>query len=685
MADRHALLIGVPSCDGDLFDPLPAVVSADIRRMSEALSQSGYEIEYCGGSAGKEPTGNRIQAAMLRAVRAAPQGGVLLVYFSGHGVMIGGRPYLVPQDAFAGPDGPDPRSLVPLVPDGLETCRARLVLFVVDACRNNLATSLVPPESGALPYLADGAFVLLNSCQPGQRSLHGQDGSYFTQALAEVLDRRNPARTLGQVVDAVRRHLQRKAARVEGLEQSPDVARSQRGRAVDDPTAVVICEGDEVGDAWRLAVQETPLWNRIGLTESALESVRAVVLDSVAHCADEWLEARECLSKSGLADPWSAPDYPVRVLATLGNCLPREADLSVVEVALLVAVPFLRETAIAAGLRLAANIAPDDFSRTYRDGPRADLEITHAMYEHVCRRAEGLTRRGNTEARDALTMWLVHRWLADRASLWDDHGVVARCERLAGRLAAYASSDLTARELSSVLRDLMQWVDADPDDQRLVERLQAHVFPRSRALGAALWLAGVMAMDPRRMPGVVVDHVGIRAELSLSALHAAAMKVSWKRVPEGVTPAVVCDHPALYAAFTAVVQRAERVRTVLAGHDLDTTLAGGLPARFVIGGLRPEIHDGAPAFDTPLLRFQLSDDKVRELLMGRQLYGEPDLAIRELYQNALDACRYRNIRRQYAQRSGIPVPEEWTGKISIEQGVEPDGRAFIECADNALP
>jgi hypothetical protein len=90
-----------------------------------------------------------------------------------------------------------------------------------------------------------------------------------------------------------------------------------------------------------------------------------------------------------------------------------------------------------------------------------------------------------------------------------------------------------------------------------------------------------------------------------------------------------------------------------------------------------------PVFDTPLLRFRLSDDKVRELLMGKQLYGEADLAIRELYQNALDACRYRRTRRTYSERQERTLPE-WTGTIRLRQGRDIDGREFIECTDNGV-
>jgi hypothetical protein len=75
MTDRTALLIGVPACDNDLFAPIGAVVAADIRRMTDALAQSGYRIRHCGvgDPAGHEPTGNRIRAAILTALREAPR------------------------------------------------------------------------------------------------------------------------------------------------------------------------------------------------------------------------------------------------------------------------------------------------------------------------------------------------------------------------------------------------------------------------------------------------------------------------------------------------------------------------------------------------------------------------------------------------------------------------------------
>ena len=280
-------------------------------------------------------------------------------------------------------------------------------------------------------------------------------------------------------------------------------------------------------------------------------------------------------------------------------------------------------------------------------------------------------------------MWLVHQWLAAQPSLSTDATVTNLCNRLV-RLTAGSGIAFTERELCWTLPILIRCVDGGTDGEAVVEQLSRRVFDRRlRSLGAILLLAGVMAADPRRVPAVVVDHVGIGGEVQISALHAAAVKASWQCTGDTLTLHAVCDHPALLAAFTDLVERTARARQWIDHLDVAPELTNALPARYSDKGLRPENHEGSPVFDTPLLRFRLSDEKVRELLMGRQLYGEPDLAIRELYQNALDACRYRHMRRRYRQRQG-GTTTDWIGAISFRQGTDADGREFIECTDNGV-
>lgn len=104
MANRHALLIGVPVYDDDEFsdERLGAAVRSDVAAMEAALKQSHYVIDHCPsvGAESGDATLNRIKAAIDKACANAPVGGVLLIYFSGHGITIDGRDYLIPSDSY---------------------------------------------------------------------------------------------------------------------------------------------------------------------------------------------------------------------------------------------------------------------------------------------------------------------------------------------------------------------------------------------------------------------------------------------------------------------------------------------------------------------------------------------------------------------------------------------------------
>ena len=93
--------------------------------------------------------------------------------------------------------------------------------------------------------------------------------------------------------------------------------------------------------------------------------------------------------------------------------------------------------------------------------------------------------------------------------------------------------------------------------------------------------------------------------------------------------------------------------------------------------------DGVRAYTGHGFRFRLADDRVQELLMGEQLYGDRALAVRELYQNALDACRYRAARTTYLRRTGFRTPE-WSGRISFTADTDEDGRPYLDCVDNGI-
>jgi Caspase domain len=750
VANRHALLIGVPVYDDAEFNEsrLADAVRSDIAAMRAALDQSGYVITDCPtpGSGGGGATPNRIKKAIHEACTNVPVGGVLLIYFSGHGVTIDGRDYLVPSDSYrlngnaagtgTGPAAPlAVSSLVSAVPDAdvLAACRARLVVFFVDACRNDPAPDELdaggPTEArlsvelgGVQPFLADGGeFVLMMGCGAGQVCQYMETGSVFTETLAKALDPRSPARTLAEVAEAVTADMKRRFRQPDGATQVPVVRNPGMLKLAGD---VPICDGDELTDAWRKAVNDSPLLLLVpdrGQVRGTPD--KDVVREVVDQCAQRCRAAvAELSSRTGLTDPWTDQDYPGRVLGNAellldhAGLLPDRiqslqagadpldggagqspsSKLRAGEAALLIAAPFLREAVLAVGLRDAAGLDPGNLDRTFRPGARNDLELTHEMHQHLVRRAAGL-RAGGTAvtgpagaaAGDRLAMWLVHQWLAGRGTLWDGPGA-SEVYTLARPLIEGCLGAADEGEAPRLTKALLQAVGAQPTDEWLLTRLTgAHVDDGWRTAAAVLWLAGIMAADPRRLPMVVPDLVGTGMELPLTDVRdAAGRRAKWIWGEDRVLDlALVCRHPALHDAFEDIVARAAAaVKAIGDGLRLPSARANMLPRTFTAGGLRPATRqENELAYDVPLSRFQIAEEKVRELLMGRQLYGDRQLAIRELYQNALDACRWRHTRQQYRQQTdGDGDPTDWAGHIQFRQGADDEGRLFIECEDNGV-
>lgn len=680
MTDRRALLIGVPRCDDETFSEIADVVRTDIRNIQSALASSAYSIESMGANEDSpEPSGSRIRGAVKRACADAPAGSVLLLYFSGHGVSIDGQDYLVPSDAYREPGSPVPDldSLVAAVPSDLHNCRAKLVLFFVDACRDAPAESRAEgPRGGVVHYPAGGSLVMIAGCAPGQICHYGQAGSTFTQTLTQVLDRRHPARTLSAVLAEVEREMLRRTGRTEDRRQVPDAYPEAMLRVAGE---IEICDGDQLTAAWNRIVDECDLW---GLCDNSDETVRAEVRAVAEACARRCSEVTAILlQKTGMTDPWFDQNHPARVVENMSLLLGDRTRLSAAEASVLIAAPFLREAAYFEGLLVAAGLDPGDFRRSYKSGERTDLEITHEMYPQVVRRAEGLGRRGQPDAREALTMWLVHRWLSSRQSVWQSDGARQAYQRGVELLKGHGSL-MSQGERLKLIETATRATAAEPADPLLEERLKAAYLPDSwRRHISALWLAGILAADPRRMSSVVADHIGTGLELPLSVLKNDAARLEVQSRGRRLDLQLICEHPAQHAAFAALGEAADSALNRITSLGIT---ADSFPDQITHTGLRPDQpgSDESPAYQVPLSRFRLSEDKVRELLMGRQLYDDPSLAIRELYQNALDACRYRATRLEGLIRDRrTPLP--WEGLITFRQGSEGE-REYIECEDNGV-
>ncbi|GAA2102651.1 hypothetical protein GCM10009801_76870 [Streptomyces albiaxialis] len=686
---RRALLIGVGEVPGapETFPSLREAVRADLRLLGDALEGSGYEVERC---AGEDSTRTGILTRLDEAARAVPAGGTFVVAFTGHGIRLGGTDYLVPADARVPADGhwslAYTQGLIPAdIAPHLAESGAETVLWAVDACRDTAeeGETAFATRVGVRP---GRKLAVLVGCSPGERCGATAEGSFFSRALAGALHPYASPQTLEQVYEHVRAHAPRLALRAGHTPQRPLVDYgTDAGRAT---SSTEICQGRRLSEEWSAATREPVLWEaardaepeRVARFQSCLATLaeRCAALVHKAHARRD--------------DPWADDDFPVRLLRRcLPRLLPGGTPLTVAEVAALIAAPFLHEAAWADQLSRTVDLDVLDAGHRKDAGPvRRHWEHVRDQHTQVARKLRGLA--GDPERREdaeAVALWLAHRWIADRMGPGDATVPADLAEGFAAELSGEAvpNADRLA-EQAAALRWLARAVSPEGLEEDPPVRRTGGM--RLRPLAGLLHLAAVLAADVRTLPEVVADHLAVADPVRPSdAVDAMRGALSWTTDGAGgeLYLDMPCPHPAVHAAMQEVTAEADEVAALLRGWATERLPAGeaellaAVPTRVTDRGLRPGA--AGTAYEVPLLRFQLSQTEVRDLLMGRELYGDPALAFRELFQNAMDACRYRAMRGRYLALRGGPVPSPWEGRISIVQGEDARGR-YVECRDNGV-
>ncbi|MFI9244362.1 caspase family protein [Streptomyces sp. NPDC053086] len=689
---RTALLIGVGSTPdaGHRFDPLEDPVRADQRLLAASLTASGYVVETL-----YDATRAEIVTRIDEVARGVPADGTLLLHFSGHGLRIGATDYLVPSDARAPQDGDGwrPSYLESLLPADispyLADCPARTVLWLIDACRDQHADTTTVFGSSVLRGQPEGRFAVLTAGRAGQRAGYTAEGSFFTTGLAEAFGPMTVARTVQEVFDTARRHAMRSARRLLGEQQEPQIYYG--GELGDEARATVVCEGRRLLEAWREAVAETTLWERVPPEEAGcVPRLKEALTRLVEDCAVTVHRVQE-----RMPDPWADDDFPVRLLRDrLPDLLPKTVSLSALEAAALVAAPFLHESAWAGRFSHAAEISAYSVGRQEdADAWRRHYEQVAAGHPHIARKVSRCVDDDRLDDAHGVALWLVHRWIAELFETAEEPVPEAGSSGLAAVFLGRGESEHPTAELSRALCAIAAGITlggpaADGQDLEFPVPGGGRQSLRSAELAALLHLASSLALDARRLPEVFAEHLAVfDPVLPQEAVH-AARAVHWRTAEGELHLDAACRHPALHAALAQVAERADELARALreSARRLPpsrSAVLSGVPSRVTDRGLRPVEERGRRAYDVPLLRFQLAQTEVRELLMGERLYdGEPALALRELYQNAMDACRYRAMRGRYLQARG-DRPGPWTGRITIVEGEDERGR-YVECRDNGV-
>ncbi len=694
---RRALLLGLDNYQDTGPQDIGLKLDAprnDVALLAQTLIFLGFrseDIVSCISSKGPSLTTSNLRRQIRGFVRdEAKADDDLLVYVSAHGVDQDGQRLILPVDYYR--DDPQPPSA--LLGDhwlfGIaRESPGKSVLLILDACREGVKFDLAPDlVSKGKPSTAPSSaaensptVAIVYSCCPTKQSW-ATDGSealsYFTKSLTQVLQTDEHVATLGQVIEAVNARLKELLPPEKEQACYLDERRitGRQGR----PEQLIIKEDQAQRllqrislSNWCRTLEAAPYWKPVAASSPGL----GLQLMTIAVRAEEMVQrARVSLPQ----DRWRTNSALKRYLDGLDLVVPatrRDAATA----ALALAVPFVYE-AILAGLVIqlaetgpVLRPSPDDISPgTPALAARAWGEALR-LEEDWARRRIHLTQSGKSRIADDLLVWQLLAFAHNSGELWaysEGHpaGATGWLNDFLTDLFSPApfvevagdpkiSATLSGRRLVRLARLLF----TGPEDVENEASKSVAALKRGESIGRGsdLWLldevevahisalAAGVALDARRMPPLIAEHLGLDQEFTLDLVQLELDRSIWQKIDRRLELVLDTAYPAIHAALTDAVSRVELHRRWLEHKGtLGSRVLELLPTAILSGRLAPKMDAwDRPMFERQHLRFTLDQARVMQLLMGEALYGDPKLALRELYQNALDACRYRRAREMW--------------------------------------
>ena len=720
MSNRHALLIGVPEYDSDAIPDIP-IIRNDLSLLQSSLESSGFTVKSIGTNGALECTKSKILQFLSWNSKTCGEADVLLIYFSGHGIHYQGKDYLVPWDAsFDDPERVEAYLLSTDISAEVERSKAKTIIFIVDACREGVKlgskeVQLFGWNQREQHRAKDKTFLIVFACHAGQVSqyIEGEHGfSLFTKAIAESIGPESPYYTIEDILEDAQMRLNALVTEYNKKEQI--IRYSVENSVGKDVLSLPISEGNtnnitEVQEInpWLKAVQETSFFQQI--TRDSTRSASEFEKEIIALVEASWQLCRKA-NEAFPQDTWYDQGLPVRVLGALELLVVRskpEILLSDAEVALLLVVPFIREAILACGIKKASRT--DVLSCNMEGSVDKYGQAIHKTFQKLprfYRKASSLHKQGHVAEKDAVLVWLIYQCLFNSLETWQSEeqgGYITRsyfegldaCSNCESQLVSESLSRARLIELAYCMFADFERIDRDDRPGVLSIRKNVGAYRneqaiREKMLAYLLKLAAMLAVDARMLSDVLVDHIGLSDPLLPEHIAQTIKDIKWLPSGQGRIMSVVCSHPAVDLALR---QHVEDIDVVLShilrqvGEDVaEMDALDGIPQNIFADKIVAEAKGNKPTYQLPHVNFSLVHDEIRELLMGEQLYGDPVLAIREMYQNALDACRYRRARTEFlAQTSTLDAKNEsWKAKIVFRQMRDDKGRTFIECEDNGI-
>ena len=377
-------------------------------------------------------------------------------------------------------------------------------------------------------------------------------------------------------------------------------------------------------------------------------------------------------------------DHLFRVLHIMERLIPKEKieKLSPPELLLLISSAFFHDIGMAPDekevlawkkiwdsepeLDVEGQVYYDDFKRFYNSRPEDGQKLIE------------LTLKGNLSQAELIKSYLITEHIrqthADRA-----RNII---EKDWTNQIKFRDTDLTV-ELAQICyshnEDALKLLDLD---KNLL--CGPGIYACLPLVGVILRLADILDFDGKRTPKILYSHLYVRNPISVNEWNKHRAVEAWEICPDLIQFSAKCSHPVIEASihkFCSMIDHelslANNIISTL--NEFHFAQERDLNIKLPLKVDREKIKTKTDIKNNPVYiykdtKFSLSKTQVIELLMGTKLYGNPEVALRELLQNSIDACL---LRKAQETKWGNPYEPEILVKYYTE-----NGENVLEVIDN---
>lgn len=203
-------------------------------------------------------------------------------------------------------------------------------------------------------------------------------------------------------------------------------------------------------------------------------------------------------------------------------------------------------------------------------------------------------------------------------------------------------------------------------------------------VGVVLRLSDILDFDAKRTPSILFSHLYVRHPISIKEWNKHRAIEAWEISPEIIQFSAKCTHPAIEASihnFCDLIDHELSIcnNVISSVNEFNKTKSRNISIKIPFKVNRNKIETKKDIYNKPLYiyketQFNLSKNQVIDLLMGTKLYAKPQVALRELLQNSIDACL---LRQAQEKKWG----NQYNPEISVKYFAE-NNQDILEIIDN---